>query len=204
MTLGYARVSTTEQSLDLQVDALKRAGCEQIYSDSASGAKHDRPGLSQALDYLRSGDRLVGWRLDRLGRSLQHLIETVTELDKRGVAFSSITESIDTATSGGRLVFHIFGALAEFERALIRERTFAGLQAARARGRKGGRPKSAVLSDPKRLAMVLNLYKDKRNSIKDICRTVGVTRSTLYRYLRAASKTQKQESQPAGAGSLLQ
>ena len=139
MKVGYARVSTHEQNLDLQEDALKEAGCERIYRDRVSGAASDRPGLQNALDYVREGDTLVVWRTDRLGRSLKHLIETVTTLEERGVGFQSVQESIDTTTSGGRLVFHIFGALAEFERNLIQERTRAGLAAARARGRKGGR-----------------------------------------------------------------
>ncbi len=141
MLVGYARVSTTEQTLDLQFDALKKAGCSKIFTDTASGAKTERKGLDEALSYVREGDTLVVWRLDRLGRSLTHLIETVSQLDNRKIGFKSLTEQIDTTTSGGKLIFHIFGALAEFERNLIRERTNAGLQAARARGRVGGRPK---------------------------------------------------------------
>src|SRR5215208_6622623 len=135
MFIGYARVSTDDQNLDLQRDALTKAGCEQIYTDQVSGTKAERKGLTDALSHLRSGDTLVVWRLDRLGRSLRHLIETVTNLHERGIGFKSVQESIDTTTSGGKLVFHIFGALAEFEREIIRERTQAGLQAARARGR---------------------------------------------------------------------
>ena len=142
MKVGYARVSTYDQDLSLQIDALQRAGCEKTFDDKASGAKAQRPGLSDAMDFLRKGDTLVVWRLDRLGRSLKHLIETVTVLEEKGIGLISLTESINTTTSGGRLVFHFFGALAEFERSLIRERTQAGLQAARARGRKGGRPKA--------------------------------------------------------------
>src|SRR5919201_955449 len=141
MNIGYARVSTQDQTLDLQKDALTKAGCERLFSDTASGASTERKGLEQALGQLREGDTLVVWRLDRLGRSLPHLIETVTALEQRGIGFRSLTESIDTTTSGGKLIFHIFGALAEFERNLIRERTLAGLAAARARGRSGGRPK---------------------------------------------------------------
>ncbi len=141
MLVGYARVSTTEQTLDLQFDALKKAGCSKIFTDTASGAKTERKGLDEALSYVREGDTLVVWRLDRLGRSLTHLIETVSQLDNRKIGFKSLTEQIDTTTSGGKLIFHIFGALAEFERNLIRQRTNAGLQAARARGRVGGRPK---------------------------------------------------------------
>src|SRR5919202_3757317 len=135
MLIGYARVSTNEQNLDLQRDAVQKAGCEQIYTDQVSGTKARRPGLEQALSHLRSGDTLVVWRLDRLGRSLRQLIDTVTELQEKGVEFKSVTESIDTTTSGGRLVFNIFASLGEFEREIIRERTQAGLQAARTRGR---------------------------------------------------------------------
>ena len=142
MLIGYARVSTSDQTLELQKDALQKAGCSKIFTDTASGAKSERTGLDEALNYVRAGDTIVVWRLDRLGRSLKHLIETITGLNDRKIGFKSITESIDTTTSGGKLIFHIFGALAEFERDIIRERTQAGLNAARARGRKGGRPKS--------------------------------------------------------------
>src|SRR6476661_2635842 len=128
MLIGYARVSTTDQTLALQQDALADAGCEKIFTDTASGSLAERPGLAEALNFARSGDTLVVWRLDRLGRSLRHLIDTVTTLEQRGVGFKSLTEAIDTTSSGGKLVFHIFGALAEFERDLIRERTQAGLQ----------------------------------------------------------------------------
>ena len=141
MLIGYARVSTTDQTLALQQDALTAAGCEQVFSDAASGAVTDRPGLTQALSHLRPGDTLVVWRLDRLGRNLPHLIPTVAGLQERGIGLRSLQEQIDTTTSGGKLVFHVFGALAEFERDLIRERTHAGLAAARARGRLSGRPR---------------------------------------------------------------
>lgn len=180
MLIGYARVSTTDQTLDLQKDALKKAGCERIFTDTASGAKQERVGLDEALSYVRKGDTLVVWRLDRLGRSLPHLIETITGLENRGIGFKSLTESIDTTTSGGKLVFHIFGALAEFERDIIRERTQAGLTAARSRGRKGGRPKALT---PKKQEQALTLYNDKTNTIDDICRTLNVSRATLYRYI---------------------
>src|SRR5579883_1047101 len=140
MQIGYARISTGDQTLALQEDALRKAGCERLFQDIASGARAERPGLAKALEQLRAGDTLVVWRLDRLGRSLQHLLATLTDLDKRGIGFKSLTENIDTTTPGGRLVFHIFGSIAEFERDLIRERTNAGLNAARARGHKGGRP----------------------------------------------------------------
>jgi DNA invertase Pin-like site-specific DNA recombinase len=141
MLIGYARVSTHDQTLNLQQDALQKAGCNKIFTDTASGTKAERKGLDEALAYVRPGDTLVVWRLDRLGRSLPHLITTMTGLEERGIGFKSLTENIDTTTSGGKLIFHIFGALAEFERNLIRERTTAGLMAARARGRTGGRPK---------------------------------------------------------------
>ncbi len=142
MLIGYARISTADQTLNLQRDALEQAGCDKIFTDTASGAQAERRGLQEAMEYVRAGDTLVVWRLDRLGRSLRHLIETITALHEREIGFKSITENIDTTTSGGKLVFHIFGALAEFEREIIRERTKAGLLAARARGKKGGRPKA--------------------------------------------------------------
>ena len=180
MKIGYARVSTDDQDLSLQLDALKEAGCGKIYRDKASGAKAQRPGLQESLAYLREGDTLVVWRLDRLGRSLKHLIETVQLLEERGVGFQSLQEAIDTTTSGGKLIFHIFGALAEFERNLIRERTNAGLKAARARGRKGGRPRAL---DEKKQALLYQLYDEKKYSVKQICEMVGVSKSTLYSYL---------------------
>ena len=137
--IGYARVSTSEQNLASQIDALHAAGCKTIFEDQASGVRAERPGLGDALAYVRDGDTLIVWKLDRLGRSMAHLIETVRLLNAKGVGFRSITEGVDTTTSGGTLVFHLFGALAQFERDLIRERTLAGLKAAQARGRKGGR-----------------------------------------------------------------
>ncbi len=181
MLIGYARVSTQDQTLNLQKDALKKLGCIKIFTDTASGAKAERTGLNEALDYVREGDILVVWRLDRLGRSLKHLIETITELNNRKIGFKSIQENIDTTTSGGKLVFHIFGALAEFERDIIRERTNAGLLAARARGRKGGRPKPLT---GKKTAMAQALYNDKNNTIDDICKTLNISRATLYRYIK--------------------
>src|SRR5215471_21056439 len=141
MLIGYARVSTQDQTLDLQTDALRQVSCEKIFTDTTSGAKSERPGLQNAMDHLRAGDTLVVWRLDRLGRTLKHLIATVTDLSEKGIGFKSLQEHMDTTTSGGKLIFHIFGALAEFEREVLKERTYAGLQAARARGRLGGRPK---------------------------------------------------------------
>lgn len=180
--IGYARVSTFEQILDLQQDALTAAGCDRIFTDTASGGRNDRPGLVQALDYVREGDILVVWRLDRLGRSLKYLIELITTLNERGIGFKSLTEQIDTTTSGGKLIFHVFGALAEFERDVIRERTQAGLAAARARGRMGGRPKK--LGSGGKIAMAQALYDDKEHSIADICKTLGISRTTLYRSIQ--------------------
>jgi DNA invertase Pin-like site-specific DNA recombinase len=190
MLIGYARVSTQEQTLNLQQDALQKAGCTCIFTDTASGAKTERKGLDEALRYVRKGDTLVVWRLDRLGRSLPHLITTMTALEERGIGFKSLTENIDTTTSGGKLIFHIFGALAEFERNLIRERTQAGLLAARERGRKGGRPKALT---GKQLAIAQDLY-DKRHPIVEICRTLKVSKATLYRAL----KTGGRQPQPLG------
>src|SRR3954453_8696043 len=179
MLIGYARVSTLDQTLALQQDALTAAGCEQLYTDTISGSVTERPGLTQALSHLRMGDTLVVWRLDRLGRSLPHLIETVRNLQERGVGFRSLQEQIDTTTSGGKLGFPVFGALAEVERDLIRERTHAGLQAARARGRLFGRPK--VLS-PQQVKQLQTLAKDERNTIGEICQTLEISRATYYRY----------------------
>ena len=185
MLVGYARVSTQDQTLSLQQDALQQAGCDRTFTDTASGARTERRGLEEALAFLREGDTLVVWKLDRLGRSLKQLIETISHLQARGIGFRSLTENIDTTTSGGKLIFHVFGALAEFERDLIRERTRAGLQAARARGRRGGHPRAAALADPRKVAMAQALYNDKNNSIADICRTLRVSRATLYRYIHA-------------------
>ena len=184
MYVGYARVSTTDQTLDLQQDALEKIGCSKIFTDTASGAKAERPGLTDALAYVRAGDTLVVWRLDRLGRSLKHLIETITNLNYRKIGFKSIQENIDTSTSGGKLIFHMFGALAEFERDIMRERTNAGLQAARARGRLGGRPKAQTLNTPKKVAMAQSLYDNKDNTIDEICKTLNISRATLYRYIK--------------------
>ena len=185
MLIGYARVSTDDQNLDLQRDALQKAGCEQIFTDTVSGTKAERKGLTDALSHLRSGDTLVVWRLDRLGRSLRHLIDTVTALQERGIGFKSLRESIDTTTSGGKLVFHIFGALAEFEREIIKERTRAGLTAARSRGKTGGRPKALT---EKQVDMLSNLAADKDRSVEEICKTLGISRTTFYRYANAAQR----------------
>lgn len=185
MNIGYARVSTNEQNLDLQRDALRKAGVssKNLYTDKITGTKAERPGLAAALSHLREGDTLVVWRLDRLGRSLKHLIETVTTLKQQHIAFQSITENINTSSATGQLVFHLFGALAEFERNLIKERTIAGLSAARARGRTGGRPRLNTSSS--KVSMAKKLYADQTNTISDICRTLHISRATLYRYLKA-------------------
>lgn len=184
MLIGYARVSTSDQNLDLQTDALTKAGCEKTYSDIASGAKSDREGLAEAIGFMREGDTLVVWKLDRLGRSLRHLIETVALLQSRGMGFRSIQETIDTTTSGGKLFFHVFGALAEFERDIIRERTKAGLLSARQRGRLGGRP-SVV--DEKKIRQAKAMLADSKNTASDICTTLGISRATLYRHIKSAS-----------------
>ena len=184
MLIGYARISTTEQNLDLQRDALKQAGCVKIIEDTASGSKAQRSGLDRALELLRSGDTLVVWRLDRLGRTLRHLIELITELEGQGIGFRSLQESIDTTSPGGTLVFHIFGALAEFERNLIRERTRAGLEAARARGRRGGRRHKL---DARKRALAVELYRGKKHTVDEICGMVGISKPTLYAYIREAN-----------------
>ena len=181
MLIGYARVSTGDQSLSLQIDALEGAGGERIFKDQVSGSIKDRPSLEQALHFAREGDTLVIWRLDRLSRSLRDLIDTVTHLESRNVQLKSLHESIDTSSSSGKLVFHLFGALAEFERNLIKERTLAGLQAARARGRKGGRPPSL---DAENRKLAVKLYNDKNNSVNQICQVMGISKPTLYKYVR--------------------
>ena len=183
MLIGYARVSTLDQNLDLQKDALKAAGCHTIFEDKISGTKTQRAGLEKATAALREGDVLVVWKLDRLGRSLKHLVETVQALQGRGVGFRSLQESLDTTTSGGKLVFHFFAALAEFERDVIRERTQAGLSAARARGRQGGRPKGRNTS--KQLAAQA-LSQDKSRPVGEICRMLGISRTSYYRYVSSA------------------
>jgi len=180
MLVGYARVSTQDQNPALQLDALEAAGCEKVFTEKASGAQRERPQLQAALEYMRDGDTLVIWKLDRLARSLKQLIETVEALAARGIGLRSLTEAIDTTTSGGKLIFHIFGALAEFERGVIRERTRAGLDAARARGRKGGRPPALSPGD---LAAAKALLRDPTIRVEDVARRLGVVPSTLYRHL---------------------
>ena len=191
--LGYARVSTLEQNADLQADALTAAGCWRVFTDHVSGAKAERPALDRVLEQLRDGDTLVVWRLDRLGRSLRHLIDVVADLSARGVGFRSVTESIDTTTSGGRLVFHVFGALAEFERDLIRERTLAGLQAARRRGRAGGRP---ALMTKDKTTTAQRMYDQQELTVEQIARALGVSRSTIYRALNRTGSIAGRRERP--------
>jgi DNA invertase Pin-like site-specific DNA recombinase len=180
MLIGYARVSTDDQKLSLQQDALQKAGCEEIFEDHLSGAKVSRPGLDSALKMARAGDTLVVWRLDRLGRSLKDLIQLTETLKERSIGLHSLQESINTTSSSGQLVFHLFGALAEFERNLVRERTQAGLTAARARGRTGGRPKAL---DPNKRQLAVKLYNDRQHSIDEICQMMGISKPTLYKYI---------------------
>jgi DNA invertase Pin-like site-specific DNA recombinase len=180
--IGYARVSTRDQTVAAQLDALQKGNCDRVFQETASGANRERPQLAAALDYMRKGDTLVVWKLDRLARSLKQLIETVESLEARGIGFRSLTEAIDTTTAGGRLVFQIFGALAEFERGVIRERTRAGLDAARARGRKGGRPPKLNADDLKAAKAMLA---DQDINVEDVARRLGVSPATLYRYLPA-------------------
>jgi DNA invertase Pin-like site-specific DNA recombinase len=189
MLIGYARVSTRDQKPHLQVDALKQAGCERIFEEKASGAKRERPQLKAALDFMRAGDTLVVWKLDRLARSTKQLLETVEQLEQRGIGFKTVTQNIDTTSAGGRLIFTVFGAIAEFEREIIRERTRAGLDAAHARGRKGGRPRALSEKDLKQARALLT---DPELTVEDVARRMGVAPSTLYRYLPAARHTARQ------------
>jgi len=186
MKIGYARVSTDDQKMDLQRDALTAAGCEKVFTDTASGAKAERPGLAEALAFARKGDFLVVWRLDRLGRSLPELVKLVGELEMAGVGFESTKERIETSTAAGRLVFHVFAALAEFERRLIIERTMAGLTAARARGRKGGRPGLSA----EKIAAIQALTASG-SSPSDVCKVLGIGRSTFYKHTQKSSHGSK-------------
>lgn len=190
MLIGYARVSTEDQNLDLQRDALLKAGVEKdrIYEEHISGAKAKRPELMACLRSLREGDVLAVWKLDRLGRSLPDLIRIITDLSDRKIGFKSLTEQIDTTTAGGRLIFHVFGAVAQFERDLVSERTKAGLAAARARGKRGGRP--AKLK-PKDVRMILQLLKDKTVTATDIAKRFGVSRATVQRSLASYRKSEE-------------
>lgn len=192
MRIGYARVSTDDQTLDLQIDALTAAGCERIYKEHASGKGFDRPELKQCLNALRSGDTLVVWRLDRLGRSIKDLINTVNQLEGQGIGFCSVTEHLDTSTPAGKFIFHVFASLAEFERNVIRERTNAGLQSARARGRVGGRPQKLSNEDKD---MICQLMRDDSNSPIRIAKRFKVSKSTVYKTVRER-QTQAHNHQP--------
>src|SRR2546426_2044914 len=182
MKIGYVRVSKQEQNEGLQIDALKEAGCDKWFLDKMTGSKAERKGLTEALAYLRPGDTFVVWKLDRAGRSLTHLIELLKGLKERGIEFISLTEQIDTTTPGGKLIFHLMGALAEFERDLIRERTNAGLAAAKARGRAGGRPRK--LKTNGKVALARRMFADQSHSIPEMCAALGISRATLYRYVK--------------------
>ncbi len=189
MLIGYARVSTKEQDPSLQIDALKAAGCERIYTDHASGAKEHRQEYDQVCEMLREGDTLVVWKLDRLGRSLKHLVGVINDFQEAGVGFMSLTESIDTTTPGGKLIFHLFGALAEFERDLIKERTRAGLKAARARGRKGGRPPALV---GKQKHKAVELYHAGIYNARQVSDLMSISIPTLYKYVNEAEEKRKE------------
>jgi DNA invertase Pin-like site-specific DNA recombinase len=185
MRVGYARVSRQDQRLESQRDGLSADGCERIFEEKVSSREAERRELREAFEYCREGDVLVVARLDRLGRSLRVLIDLVGELEGRGVGFRSLKESLDTTTAGGRLIFHVFGALAEFEREIIRERTMVGLESARARGRHGGRPRAL---DESKAMLARRLKEEGEHSVEDICEMLGVGRSTLYRYLRQSTE----------------
>ena len=187
--IGYARVSTDDQNLDLQRDALQKSGCALIYEEAASGKATDWPELEQCRKALRAGDTLVVWRLDRLGRSLPDLVQIVVDLEQRGIAFDSLTEKIETSSEAGRLVFHVFAALAEFERNLIRERTHAGLTAARARGRKGGRKPALT---PQQIREIKALLRDLSISVVAIADRYGVSRATIYKHAGANTPARHQ------------
>lgn len=194
MKIGYARVSTSDQTLDPQIDELKAAGCEKFFSDVISGSKSERVGLNQCLEFIRQGDVLVVVKLDRLGRSLKHLIETIELLKEMGVGFQSLKDGIDTTTPAGRLLFHLIGAIAEFERELIRERTNAGLKAARARGRKGGRPKK--LSE-KQIEAGCMLAKTTDWTVDQICEHLGISRATYYRWVEPKTGGREVTGEPS-------
>lgn len=197
MKIGYAKVSRRDQNPQIQEDELRAAGCEKVVWEKESGAKSERPGLAQTFDYLREGDTLVVWSLDRLGRSLKDLIECVQELQDRRVEFKSLREAIDTNTAGGRLVFHIFGALSEFEREVVRERTHAGLAAARARGRKGGRKPSM---DAKQVGLARRMLRDPETTVGKVADTFGVSPATIYRHVGSVSPARSGESARIGTG----
>lgn len=184
MKIGYARISTKDQNLDLQKDALLKTGCKKIFEEVVSGAKKERPVLNQLITELREGDTVVVWKIDRLGRSLKHLVDMINIFHERGVAFQSLNDPIDTTTAQGRLTFNIFASLAEFEREMIRERTYAGLTSAKARGRKGGRPKGLSVQAQATACAAETLYKEGKLSSEQIAKRLGISKNTLYTYLR--------------------
>ena len=185
MLVGYARVSTQDQNLELQNDALEKADCERIFTDKTTGVSDNKSGLENALDILRKGDTLVVWKLDRLGRSLSHLVELVNDLKEKGIGFRSLQENIDTTSGVGKLIFHIFASLAEFERDLIRERTMAGLESARERGRLGGRPKAL---NKTKANLARKLHREKNMTVTEICETLGIGKTTFYRYVNESPR----------------
>ena len=184
MKIGYARVSTKDQDFSLQLDALKKAGCTKIFQEKITGAKKDRPELQKLIEQVREGDTIVIWKLDRLGRSLKDLVELVNDFQDKGAGLQSLNDSIDTTTPTGKLTFHLFAALAEFERDIISERTKAGLAAARARGRKGGRPKGLSKEAKHKSIIAAKLYKEGKFTTQQICDDLNIARNTLYSYLR--------------------
>lgn len=191
--IGYARVSTNGQELNLQLDALLKAGCakKNIFTDRVSGAKASRPGLDACLQKLKSGDTLMVWRIDRLGRSMRHLVNLVDDLRQRGVGFKSLNDGIDTTTANGEMVFGLFATLAQFERRLVQERTKAGLESARARGRVGGRP--PISPDDPRVRTAKEMHAAKAMPVMDICRTLRISRPTFYRYLAMSSSVSERD-----------
>jgi DNA invertase Pin-like site-specific DNA recombinase len=184
MKIGYARVSTKDQNLDLQIEALEKAGCEKIYQEKISGATKIRPELDKMIEQFREGDELYVWRLDRLGRSLKHIIDMVLSLNEKGIIIKGITDGVDTSTINGRLFLNLMASLAEYERELIRERTNAGLQSARARGRTGGRPKGYTKETIAKLLIMRSIYKDPTKTPEEIYKPLGLTRATFYRYAK--------------------
>ena len=193
MKIGYARVSTIDQNLDLQLDALKKAGCEKIYQEKISGIAKNRPELDKMISILRTGDEILVWRLDRLGRSLKHIIDLVLNFNNKGIVIRGISDGVDTSTSSGRLFLNIMASLAEYERELIRERTNAGLQIARSRGKKGGRPKGFTKETAAKLLIMRSVYKDKNKTPEEIYKPLGLTRATFYRYIKVLDNHSNEE-----------
>lgn len=185
MKFGYARVSTKDQNLSLQVDALEKEGCEKVFMEKATGGNVDREELKKLLTLLRPDDLIVIWKLDRLGRSLRDLVNLVTDIQAKGAGLKSLNDAIDTSTPQGKLTFHLFAALAEFEREIIRERTKAGLESARARGRIGGRPKGLSKEAKNKAIIASSLYAQRQMTVSEICKHLGVAKSTFYKYLQA-------------------